>query len=67
MHPPADTGRNEDKRGGGGVDVFIFVHVFVPEVRFFTAAMVVVAMMRPIYDGGYIDVPSRDVEIRLWS
>ena len=67
MHPPADTGRNEDERGGGGVDVFVFnavVHVFVLEVRFFTA-MVVVAIMRPMYGGGYIDVRSRDVDIRV--
>ena len=68
VHPPADTGRNEDERGGGGVDVFVFnacVHVLVPEVGFFTAVVAVVAIMRPMYDGGYIDVRSRDVEIRV--
>ena len=53
----ANTSITVDDDGGGGVGVFVsnaLAHAFVSEVLFCTAT-VVVAIMRAMYDGVYIN------------
>ena len=54
-----NTSTTDSDNRGGGVDVLVsnaLVHAFVPEVRFLTTMVVVVTIMRGMYDGVWINV-----------